>query len=106
MNLNQIMKQAQEMQDKVSKIQEQMANSEFIGKSGAGLVEIKMSGKHHASKISIDDSLLNINEKEVLEDLIVAAFNDARNKIEESSKGSVENIFGGLPLPPGFKFPF
>ena len=100
-----LMKQAQQMQDKMQKMQEELANAEVTGQSGAGLVSIVMTGRHDVRRVSIDDSLLQ-EEKEILEDLIAAAVNDAVRKIEQTSQESMAGMSAGMQLPPGFKMPF
>ncbi len=100
-----LMKQAQQMQEKMQKMQEELANAEVTGQSGAGLVSIIMTGRHDVRRVSIDDSLLQ-EEKEILEDLIAAAVNDAVRKIEQSSKENMAGMTDGMQLPPGFKMPF
>lgn len=100
-----IMKTAQEMQEKVQKIQEEIANMEVVGESGAGLVKIRMTGRHDVRKVEIDDSLLT-EGKEVLEDLIAAAMNDAVRRAEQAQQEKMSSLTAGIPLPPGFKFPF
>lgn len=99
------MKTAQEMQEKVQKIQEEIANMEVVGESGAGLVKIRMTGRHDVRKVEIDDSLLT-EGKEVLEDLIAAAMNDAVRRAEQAQQEKMSSLTAGIPLPPGFKFPF
>ena len=100
-----LMKQAQQMQEKMQKAQEELANAEVTGQSGAGLVSIVMTGRHDVRRVSIDDSLLQ-EEKEILEDLIAAAVNDAVRKIEQTSQESMAGMSAGMQLPPGFKMPF
>ena len=100
-----LMKQEQEMQAKVQEIQTQLANSEVIGQSGAGLVQVTMTGRHDVRRVDIDASLMK-EDKEVLEDLIAAAINDAVRRLEELQKSRMAELTAGLPLPPGFKFPF
>ncbi len=100
-----LMKQAQEMQEKVQKIQDEIANAEVTGESGAGLIKITMTGRHDVKKVEIDDSLLS-EEKEILEDLVAAAVNDAVRKVENKQKDRMSELTSGIPLPPGFKFPF
>jgi DNA-binding YbaB/EbfC family protein len=105
MNINQLMKQAQVMQKKMKEMQEEIASKQYIGKSGGGLVTISMSGSGEMLKVSLDPSLLKADEKEMLEDLIVAAHNDAKAKADEDSKSNMSNAFGDLgKLPPGFGF--
>lgn len=100
-----LMKQAQKMQEEVKKAQEELAKLEVSGESGGGLVSVLMSGKHEVRRVKIDDSLLK-DDREMLEDLLVAAFNDAVNKIEKQSQERMSSMTNGLNLPPGFKFPF
>ncbi|MBA2629063.1 MAG: YbaB/EbfC family nucleoid-associated protein [Rickettsiaceae bacterium] len=105
MNINQLMKQAQVMQKKMKEMQEEIASKQYIGKSGGGLVTVSMSGSGEMLKVSLDLSLLKADEKEMLEDLIVAAHNDAKAKADEDSKSNMSNAFGDLgKLPPGFGF--
>ncbi len=105
MGLGNMMKQAKEMQEKMAKMQEQQANIEQQGESGAGLVKVTMTGKHDVKRIHIDPSLLS-EDKEMLEDLIAAAVNDAVRKIEEANKALMGDLTGGMNLPEGFKMPF
>ena len=100
-----LMKQAQQMQEKMQKMQEELANAEVTGESGAGLVSVVMTGRHDVRRVNIDDSLLE-EDKEILEDLIAAAMNDAVRKVEQNSKESMAGMTEGLQLPPGFKMPF
>ncbi len=105
MDINQLMKQAQAMQKKMKDMQEEIASKQYTGKSGGGLVTISMSGSGEMLKASLDPSLLKSEEKEMLEDLIVAAHNDAKTKADEDSKSNMTNAFGDLgKLPPGFGF--
>ena len=103
--LGDLMKQAQEMQANMQKMQEEMANAEVQGQSGAGLVSVIMTGRHDVRKVSIDDSLLS-EDKEILEDLLAAAVNDAVRKVEQNTKTKMGDITGGMQMPPGFKMPF
>jgi len=103
--LGDLMKQAQEMQANMQKMQEEMANAEVQGQSGAGLVSVIMTGRHDVRKVSIDDSLLS-EDKEILEDLLAAAVNDAVRKVEQNTKAKICDITGGMQMPPGFKMPF
>jgi DNA-binding YbaB/EbfC family protein len=97
-----LMKQAQQMQEKMAKMQEELANAEVTGQSGAGLVSVVMTGRHD---VSLDDSLMQ-EEKEILEDLIAAAVNDAVRKIEAASQEKTASMTAGMQLPPGMKLPF
>lgn len=103
--LGDMMKQAQQMQEKMAKMQEDIANIECQGESGAGLVKVVMTGKHDVRSVIIDDSLMS-EEKELLEDLLAAAVNDTVRKIEQKNKDMMSDLTGGMPLPPGFKMPF
>ena len=103
--LGNLMKQAQKMQEDLQKAQEQIASMEVIGQAGGGMVSVVMTGRHDVKRISIDDSLLK-DDKEMLEDLIAAAVNDAVRKIESESKEKMASMTRGMPLPPGMKLPF
>lgn len=105
-NLGELMKQAQEMQARMTEMQAQLENLEVTGTAGGGMVSAVLSGKGALKKISIDPSLLDPSDVEVIEDLIVAAHNDAKSRLEERVSEEMAKITGGLPLPPGFKLPF
>ena len=105
-NFNQFMKQAQSMQAKMQEMQEQLEAAEFEGKSGGGMVVLKISGKGDLKSINIDKSVINSDDKEMLEDLIVAAYNDGKTKADAASQDSMSGALGGMSLPPGFKLPF
>ena len=105
-NFGDMIKQAQEMQKKMKELQEGLANLEVEGSSGGGLVRITVTGKGEVKKIKIDPSLMKPEESEILEDLIVAAFNEAKKRSEEASAEEMKKLTGGLNLPPGFKMPF
>ena len=100
-----LMKQAQAMQDNMKKMQEQLASIEVEGQSGAGLVKVVMTCKYGVKRVTIDPSLL-ADDKDMLEDLVAAAFNDAARKAEQTSQEKMASVTAGLPLPPGFKMPF
>ncbi len=100
-----LMKQAQQMQEKMAKAQEQLAKMEVIGESGAGMVKVTMTGGHSVRRVEIDDSLMD-DDKDMLEDLISAAFNDAVRRVEEQNKEKMGALTGGMQLPPGMKMPF
>ena len=100
-----LMKQAQAMQDNLKKAQDELANIEVEGQSGAGLVKVVMSCKHDVRRVSIDPSLL-AEDKDMLEDLVAAAFNDGLRRAEETSAEKMSKITAGMPLPPGMKLPF
>ena len=103
--LGDIMKQAQKMQENMQKMQEDLANAEYRGSAGAGMVNVLMTGRHDVKKVDIDSSLLS-EEKALIEDLLAAAVNDAVRKVEEASKSRVSELTGGMQMPPGFKMPF
>jgi DNA-binding YbaB/EbfC family protein len=105
-NLGQMMKQAQQMQSRMAELQAQLETVEMAGASGGGLVQVTLSGKGEMKKIKIDKSLIDPNETEVLEDLILAAFNDAKSRVEAHVAGEMSKLTGGLQLPPGMKLPF
>jgi DNA-binding YbaB/EbfC family protein len=100
-----LMKQAQTMQDNLKKAQEELASIEVEGQSGAGLVKITMTCKHDVKRVVIDPSLL-ADDKDMLEDLVAAAFNDGIRRAEEVSQEKMSKLTAGMPLPPGMKFPF
>jgi len=105
MNINQLMKQAQQMQKKLEEKQKELETSETEGSSGGGMVKITLKGNGSATKISIDPKLIDPEDPEMLEDLIVAAINDAASK-NEAAKASAMGDMGGMGLPPGMKLPF
>ena len=103
--LDDLMKQAQQMQGRVQKLQEEVEKVEVIGESGAGLVKITMTGRHDVRKVHIDSSLLD-ETKDVLEDLVAAAMNDAVRRAEKNQQEKMSELTAGIPFPPGFKLPF
>ena len=105
-NLGQMMKQAQAMQAKMAEMQEKLAQLEVSGQSGAGMVQATLNGKSELRGLKIDPSLVDPGEVEVLEDLIVAAVNDAKAKVEAQVAEEMKNVTGGLELPPGMSLPF
>lgn len=105
-NLGSMMKKLQEMQSRMGAMQQELAEKEITGTAGGGMVTAVMNGKSELRRLSIDQSLVNPAEKEVLEDLIVAAVNDARAKCDAEAQAQMNKLTGGLPLPPGFKLPF
>jgi DNA-binding YbaB/EbfC family protein len=105
MNIGQMMKQVQDMQGKMAEMQKRLAETEVQGQSGGGMVTALMTGKSELKKIKIDPKLADPNEIEMLEDLIVAACNDARAKAEAYVASETEKMMGGLQLPPGVKLP-
>jgi hypothetical protein len=100
-----LMKQAQAMQENMKRAQDELAQTEVEGQSGAGLVKVTMTCKHDVRRVVVDPSLL-ADDKDMLEDLVAAAFNDAVRRAEEVSAEKMGKLTAGLPLPPGMKFPF
>jgi nucleoid-associated protein EbfC len=105
-SLDDIMAMAQNVQNELQKAQAQLDTIEVEGASGGGLVKVKASAKGRIIGVQIDDSLLKPEEKGVLEDLVAAAFNDARAKADAASSTEMSKLTAGMPLPPGFKLPF
>ena len=103
--LGNLMKQAQQMQEKMARVQEEIAAIEVTGESGAGLVKVTINGAHNCRRVEVDPSLLE-DDKDMLEDLIAAAFNDAARRIDETQKEKMASVSSGMQLPPGFKMPF
>ena len=99
------MQQAKEMQEKFERMQNDMQNSEVTGDAGAGMVKVTMTGRHDVRRVEIDPSLMS-EDKELLEDLLAAAVNDAVRRVEAQQKEKMSELTGGLQMPPGFKFPF
>jgi len=105
-NLAELMRQAQTMQSKMTEMQTKMADMEAFGEAGGGLVKATVGGKGDLRRLSIDPSLVVAAEKEILEDLVIAAVNDARAKIDAEVQAETQKMMGGLKLPPGVKLPF
>lgn len=105
MDINDLMKQAQGMQQQMQQIQKEAAKAEVTGESGAGMVRVVMNGRHDVRKVTLDPSVLT-EDKEFLEDLLAAAVNDAVRKVEETQKSQMEKLAGGMQMPPGFQMPF
>ena len=105
-NIGQMMKQAQQMQAKMAEMQAQLERVEMTGAAGGGMVQVTVGGKGDLKKLKIDKGLVDPNEVEVLEDLIVAAFNDAKSRVERHIAQEMAKLTGGLNLPPGLKLPF
>ncbi len=105
-NLGQMMKQAQQMQAKMAEMQEGLGALEISGGSGGGLVSVTLNGKGEMRSIKIDSSLVNPDDVEMLEDLVAAAFNDAKAKVEAHVQEEMSKLTGGLNLPPGMNLPF
>jgi len=105
-NLGQLMKQAQEMQSKMAEMQQRLADVEIAGSAAAGMVTVMLNGKGEMRSVKIDPSLIVPEDAEMLEDLIVAAQNDARSKVDAHMQEETSKMMGGVDLPPGFKLPF
>ena len=105
-NFGNMMKQAQQLQKKMAEAQEKVETLEAEGISGGGIVKITINGKNNVTSVNIDETAIDKNEKEILEDLIVAAFNDARDKIQRKIADEMSSLTGGIKLPPGMKLPF
>ncbi|NND66986.1 MAG: YbaB/EbfC family nucleoid-associated protein [Halioglobus sp.] len=103
--ISDLMQQAQQMQADMQKVQEELANAEIRGEAGAGLVSVVMTGRHDVKRVNIDDSVFS-EDKEVLEDLLAAAVNDAVRKVEAHNRDKMSEVASGLNLPAGFKMPF
>jgi DNA-binding YbaB/EbfC family protein len=102
--LGNLMKQAQAMQENMQKMQEEVAKMEVEGQAGGGMVKVVMTGRHDVKRVSIDDSVMD--DKEMLEDLVAAAVNDAVRQVEKTSQEKMSGLTAGLNLPPGVKLPF
>lgn len=100
-----IMKQAQQMQERMQKSQEELASIEVTGEAGAGLVKVTMTCNHNVRRVNIDASLME-DDKEMIEDLVAAAINDAVRRVQETTKEKMAGVTGGMAMPPGFKMPF
>ena len=102
-NIAQLMQQAQKMQEGFKQAQQEMAELEVTGQAGGGLVEVSMTGRHAVKRVRIDESIAD--DREMIEDLVAAAVNDAVNRVQEASQEKMSGLAGGLPLPPGFTLP-
>lgn len=105
-NINQMMKQAQQLQEKMAEMQERMNHIEMMGMSGGGMVKVTVNGKSEMKALAIDPALVDPKEVDVLEDLIIAAFNDAKTKVEAHVAEEMGKLTGGMSLPGGMKLPF
>lgn len=103
--LGQLMKQAQQMQEKMQQAQEELAGIEVTGESGAGMVKVTMNCRHEVRRVTIDDELIG-DDREMLEDLVAAAMNDAIRRVEETTREKMSGLTSGMGLPPGMKLPF
>ena len=104
-NMDGLMQQAQQMQDKMQKMQEELAAAEVTGEAGAGLVKVVMTGIHDVRKVDVDPMIMT-EEKTLLEDLLAAAVNDAVRKVENNKQAKMSELTGGMQMPAGFKMPF
>ena len=100
-----MMKQAQQMQDRMQKVQDDLAKLEVTGEAGAGMVKVTMTCNHNVRRVDIDDSLME-DDKDMIEDLLAAAVNDAVRRVEEMNKEQMGKVTGGMGMPPGMKMPF
>jgi nucleoid-associated protein EbfC len=105
-NLGNMLKEAQKLQTRMAEMQQQLAEAEMTGTAGGGMVNVTLNGKGEMRRIKIDPSLADPDEMEILEDLVVAACNDAKAKIDAHLQEEMGKLTGGLPMPPGFKLPF
>ena len=105
-NLGQMMKQVQELQVRMQAVQEKLERMTIEGRSGGGLVSVTLDGKGTLTAVAIDASLMKEGEKEILEDLVIAAHADARAKLQQAMADEMKEVTGGLPLPPGLQMPF
>jgi DNA-binding YbaB/EbfC family protein len=103
--LGDMMKKAQEMQENMQKAQKELASKEVTGESGGGMVQVLMRGTHEVNRVTIDPTLMG-EDRDMLEDLIAAAINDAVHKVEKTNQAAMQEMTAGLNLPPGFKLPF
>jgi nucleoid-associated protein EbfC len=101
-DMNNLLQQAQAMQEKMKKMQDEIANTEVVGEAGAGMVKVTMNGRHDVRRVELDPSLMQ-EDKEMLEDLLAAAVNDAVRRVERQQQDKMAGMTAGLPLPPGFK---
>lgn len=104
-NMNQILKQAQAMQANVQKAQAEIAKLEVIGEAGGGMIKVTMTGRHEVKRVQIEPSIVG-EDREMLEDLIAAAINDAVHRVESATQAKMSSVMGGMALPPGVKLPF
>lgn len=105
-NIGALMRQAQQMQANMEKAQQELAQLEVVGESGAGMVKVTMTGRHEVRRVQIDPSVASGGDTEMLEDLIAAACNDALRRAEAAAREKMSGLMGGMQLPPGMKLPF
>lgn len=106
MDIGKLMKQAGEMQAKMQEMQERLGDLEITGEAGAGMVKVVMNGKGYAKTVTIDPDLMKEDDAEIVGDLVAAAINDAKSKLETVTQDQMKDMTAGLPLPPGMKLPF
>jgi len=104
-NIGNMMRQAQAMQDRMQKVQLEIAALEIVGESGGGMVKVSMNGKHEVKRVQIEPAVIG-EDREMLEDLVAAAINDAVHKVEAASQAKMAGVMAGIQLPPGMKLPF
>ena len=105
-NIGNIMKQAQQLQANMQRAQAEIAALEVTGEAGGGMAKVTMTGRHEVRRVSLDASIVSSDDKDMLEDLIAAAINDAVQKVERASQEKMQSLMGGMQLPPGMKLPF
>jgi len=105
-NIGNLMKQAQQLQENMQRAQAEIANLEATGEAGGGMAKVTMTGKHEVRRVALDASIISADDKEMLEDLIAAAINDAVQKVERLTQEKMSSLMGGMNLPPGLKMPF
>jgi len=105
-NIGNLMKQAQQLQANMQRAQAEIATIEVTGEAGGGMAKVTMSGKHEVRRVVLDPSIVSADDKEMLEDLIAAAINDAVQKVERTTQEKMSSLMGGMNLPPGMKLPF
>jgi len=105
-NIGNLMKQAQQMQANVQRVQAEIAALEVTGEAGGGMAKVTMNGKHEVTRVTLDPSIVSSDDKEMLEDLIAAAINDAVQKVARTTQEKMAAVMGGMNLPPGLKLPF
>jgi nucleoid-associated protein EbfC len=105
-NIGNMMKQAQQLQANMQRAQAEIASMEVTGEAGGGMAKIVMTGKHEVRRVTLDPSIISAEDKDMLEDLVAAAVNDAVQKVERTTQEKMSSLMGGMSLPPGFKMPF
>jgi len=105
-NIGNMMKQAQQLQANMQRAQAEIAALEVTGEAGGGMAKVTMTGKHEVRRVSLDPSIVSSDDKDMLEDLVAAAINDAVQKLERATQEKMANVMGGMQLPPGMKMPF